>query len=96
MCVHETLTGGEHSRLSVAQRVILLCVKRGRVLCVRLQVEEGVLSEAGGQAQLLGGRALDGEEEPVAGDFGPGGKPHHHSAVFSHVGEVDICRSVGL
>lgn len=68
----------------------------GGVLCVGLQVEEGVLRQAGRQAQLLGVGALDSEEETVAADFGTGREPQHHSAVLGHVGEVDICGSVGL
>ena len=71
-------------------------MQRRRVLRVGLQVEEGVLGEAGGQAQLLGVRPLHGEEEAVAGDFGAGGVPHHDGAVLSHVGEMDICGSIGL
>lgn len=67
-----------------------------RVLCIRLQVEEGVLREAGRQAQLLGARALNGEEQPIASDFGTGGIPHHHSTVLSHVGKMDICGSIRL
>lgn len=53
-----TLTGGKLSGFSFTQYVVLLRVQRGRVLRVRFQVEQGVLSEAGGQAQLRRGRAL--------------------------------------
>lgn len=53
-----TLTGGKLSGFSFTQDVVLLCMQCGRVVCVRLQVEQGVLSEAGGQAQLRRGRAL--------------------------------------
>lgn len=61
-----------------------------RVLCVRLQVEERVLSQAGGQTQLFGVGALDGEEETVTCDLSTGGVPEHHSTVLGHVGEVDV------
>lgn len=91
-----TLTGDELGRLPFAQRVVLLCVQRSGVLGVGRQVEQRVLGEAGGQAQLLGVGALDGEEESVAGDFGPRREPRHDGAVLGDVAEVDVCRSVGL
>lgn len=71
-------------------------MQRGRVLGVGRQVEQRVLGEAGGQAQLLGVGALDGEEEPVAGDLGPRREPRHDGAVLGDVAEVDVCGSVGL
>lgn len=91
-----TPTGGELGGLPFAQRVLLLCVQCGRVLGVGRQVEQRVLGEASRQAQLLGVGALDGEEESVAGDFGPWRKPRHDGAVLGDVAEVDVCRSVGL
>lgn len=54
------LTGGKLSTFSFTQYVVLLCMQRGSVHRVGLQVEQGVLSEAGGQTQLQGGRALHG------------------------------------
>lgn len=71
-------------------------MERSAVLCIRLQVEEGVLRKAGRQAQLLGVGALNGEEESVAGDFGTGSIPQHHSTVLCHISEMDICGSIGL
>lgn len=68
----------------------------GRVLGVGRQVEQRVLGEASGQAQLLGVGALDGEEESVAGDFGPGRVPRHDGAVLGDVAEVDVCWRVRL
>lgn len=94
--MHRTLTGGERHGLPFTQRVVLLCVQRGGVLRVGLQVEDRVLREASGQAQLLGVGALNGEEETVAGDLGPGGEPQHDDTVLGHVGEMDVCGSVGL
>lgn len=71
-------------------------MQSSRVLGIGLQVEQGVLSEAGRQAQLLGVGALDGEEESVAGDLGTRGVPHHHGTVVGNVLEMDICWSIGL
>lgn len=91
-----TLTGDKLSGFSFTQNVVLLCMQCGRVLRVGLQVEQGVLSEAGGQAQLCRAGALHGEEEPVACNFCTRGKPNHHSSVLGDVGEVDVCGSVRL
>lgn len=73
--MHWILTGCKQSRLSRAHGVVLLCVQSHRVFGIWLQVEEGVLGEAGRQAQLLGVGALNSEEETVAGNFGTGCKP---------------------
>lgn len=94
--MHWILTGCKQSRLSRTHGVGLLRVQSHCVFGIWLQVEEGVLGEAGRQVQLLGVGALNSEEETVAGNFGTGCKPQHHCTVLGHIGKMDVCGGIGL
>jgi len=52
--MRQTLTGDKLRTLSHTQCIVLLWVQCDGVLRIRLQVEEGVLSQAARQAQLFG------------------------------------------
>lgn len=71
-------------------------MQNGCVLRVWAEVEQGVLRQAGGQAELFWVGSLQGQEQTVSGDAGPRGHPHDQSTVLGHVGEMDISRGIRL
>ena len=91
-----TLTGGECGEGALAEAVALLGVQCGGVQAVGAQVEQGVLGQPEGQAELLGVGALHSQEETVTRHLGPGSGPHHHSTGLGHVTEVDVAWGVRL
>lgn len=90
------LTCGENGSLSNTQCIALLWVKGDIVLCVRLQVMEGVLCQMCRQVNLFWVWTLDSQEETVACNFGTRYKPQHHCTVLSNVIEMNVCGSIGI